>query len=230
MGYSRVRADVGTRALCGWLMAQVSQTTGRHEAARRSLWSCSPLLACSPGWPPSCTSTSSCWSRCVGRNPRPGECSVRRRKRPRTRPRLQPGLLNLFLALGTAAGIVPMPGREDVGVGLLVFGLGAMVAAATVLITADRSTARAALVQGLFPGLGLLCLLVGPSRDRWSPVGSSPWTRHCKTHPRVVGCARSIGAAALSLLAPLLFLTAFDTSAAVSLAVVTLVLAALVAR
>ncbi len=70
------------------------------------------------------------------------------------------GFYNLFLAFGTAAGIVLMPSREDVGVALLVFGLGAMVAAATVLITADRSKARAALVQGLFPGLGLLCLLV----------------------------------------------------------------------
>ena len=38
----------------------------------------------------------------------------------------------------------------------------------------------------------------------------------------------SMGAAALAVLAPLLFLTAFDTPAAVSLAVVTLVLAALV--
>ena len=70
------------------------------------------------------------------------------------------GFYNLFLALGTAAGIALVPSREDVGVALLVFGLGAMLAAATVLITADRSKARAALAQGLFPGLGLLCLLV----------------------------------------------------------------------
>ena len=70
------------------------------------------------------------------------------------------GFYNLFLAIGTTAGIALMPSREDVGVALLVFGLGSMVAAATVLITSDRSKARAALVQGLFPGLGLLCLLV----------------------------------------------------------------------
>jgi hypothetical protein len=38
----------------------------------------------------------------------------------------------------------------------------------------------------------------------------------------------SLGAAGLALLAPLLFFTAFDSSAAVSLAVLTLVLAALV--
>jgi len=47
-----------------------------------------------------------------------------------------------------------------VGVALLVLGLGAMCAAATVLITSDRYKARADLVQRLFPGLGLLCLLV----------------------------------------------------------------------
>jgi putative membrane protein len=70
------------------------------------------------------------------------------------------GFYNLFLAAGTTAGIALMPSGEDVGVALLVFGLGSMVAAATLLITSDRSQKRAALVQGLFPGLGLLCLLV----------------------------------------------------------------------
>jgi putative membrane protein len=35
-----------------------------------------------------------------------------------------------------------------------------MLAAALVLITSDRSKARAAVVQGLFPALSLLCLLV----------------------------------------------------------------------
>jgi putative membrane protein len=70
------------------------------------------------------------------------------------------GFYNLFLAIGTAAGIALTPSSEDVGVALLVFGLGAMFAAAAVLITSDRSKARAALVQGLLPALGLLCLLV----------------------------------------------------------------------
>jgi putative membrane protein len=70
------------------------------------------------------------------------------------------GFYNLFLAVGIVAGIALMPSGADVGVALLVFGLGAMGAAATVLITSDRSKARAALAQGLFPGLGLLCLLV----------------------------------------------------------------------
>ncbi len=70
------------------------------------------------------------------------------------------GFYNLFLAVGTTAGIAIMPSGEDVGVALLVFGLGSMVAAATVLIISDRSKARPALVQALFPGIGLLCLLV----------------------------------------------------------------------
>ncbi len=43
---------------------------------------------------------------------------------------------------------------------LLCAGTGSMLAAALVLITSDRSKARAAAVQGLFPVLSLLSLLV----------------------------------------------------------------------
>ncbi|MCW2761754.1 MAG: hypothetical protein JWR85_1955 [Marmoricola sp.] len=70
------------------------------------------------------------------------------------------GFYNLFLAIGTFAGIALVPSGEDVGVALIVFGTGSMLAAATVLITADSSKARAAVVQGLFPALALLSLLV----------------------------------------------------------------------
>ncbi|MET1000151.1 MAG: DUF1304 domain-containing protein [Marmoricola sp.] len=70
------------------------------------------------------------------------------------------GFYNLFLAVGLFVGIVLMPSREDAAVALLAFGMGSMVAAATVLITSDSSKARAAVIQGLFPALGLLCLLV----------------------------------------------------------------------
>jgi putative membrane protein len=70
------------------------------------------------------------------------------------------GFYNLFLAIGLFAGIVLMPSREDAGVAVLVFGMGSMLAAATVLITSDRSKARAAVVQGLLPTVGLLCLLI----------------------------------------------------------------------
>ena len=71
------------------------------------------------------------------------------------------GFYNLFLALGTLAGIGSVVAdRNDVGVALIVFGVGSMLAAATVLVTSDGSKARAALVQGLFPALTLLCLLL----------------------------------------------------------------------
>ena len=70
------------------------------------------------------------------------------------------GFYNLFLAIGTFVGLALVPDAEDVGVALIVFGTGSMLAAATVLITSDRSKARAALVQGLLPGLALLSLVV----------------------------------------------------------------------
>jgi putative membrane protein len=69
------------------------------------------------------------------------------------------GFYNLFLAVGTLAGVALVSSREDVGVALIVFGTGSMLAAATVLVTSDSSKARAALVQGLLPALALLSLL-----------------------------------------------------------------------
>jgi putative membrane protein len=70
------------------------------------------------------------------------------------------GFYNLFLAIGTFAGIALMPSGQDPGVAVIVFGTGSMLAAATVLITSDRAKSRAAVVQGLFPALALLSLLV----------------------------------------------------------------------
>ena len=70
------------------------------------------------------------------------------------------GFYNLFLAIGTAVGIALVDGNRDAGVALIVFGVGSMLAAALVLVTSDRSKARAALVQGLLPALALLSLLV----------------------------------------------------------------------
>jgi len=70
------------------------------------------------------------------------------------------GFYNLFLAVGTFAGVALVPSDQDVGVALIVFGVGSMLAAATVLITSDSSKARAAVVQGLLPALALLSLLV----------------------------------------------------------------------
>ena len=70
------------------------------------------------------------------------------------------GFYNLFLAVGTIVGVALLDGEREAGVALLVFGLGSMLAAAAVLITSDISKARAAVVQGLFPALALLVLLV----------------------------------------------------------------------
>ena len=75
------------------------------------------------------------------------------------------GFYNLFLAIGTAIGLLlfwtgPNADGEAVGRALVLFSLGSMVAAALVLVTSDRRKARAALVQGLFPALALGCLLI----------------------------------------------------------------------
>ena len=70
------------------------------------------------------------------------------------------GFYNLFLAIGTAVGIALMGSNRDAAVALVVLGVGSMLAAALVLVTSDLSRLRAAVVQGLFPALALLCLLV----------------------------------------------------------------------
>lgn len=70
------------------------------------------------------------------------------------------GFYNLFLAIGTTVGLGLVGSNEDAGIALVVLGTGSMLAAALVLVTSDPSKARGALVQGLFPALGLLALAV----------------------------------------------------------------------
>lgn len=70
------------------------------------------------------------------------------------------GFYNLFLGIGTVAGIALVSGDREAGVALIVFGTGSMLAAATVLIISDSSKARPAVVQGIFPALTLLSLLI----------------------------------------------------------------------
>ena len=48
----------------------------------------------------------------------------------------------------------------DVGTALVLAGTGSMLAAALVLVTHDRSMLRAALVQGTFPALAVLFVLL----------------------------------------------------------------------
>ena len=70
------------------------------------------------------------------------------------------GFYNLFLAIGTFVGIALVGSNRPASIALIVFATGSMLAAALVLITSDPSKARAAVVQGLFPALALLSLLV----------------------------------------------------------------------
>jgi putative membrane protein len=71
------------------------------------------------------------------------------------------GFYNLFLAIGTAAGIgLTSGGDHDAGLALVTFCCASMVTAALVLAGADRSKARGAVVQGTMPAVALLCLLV----------------------------------------------------------------------
>jgi len=70
------------------------------------------------------------------------------------------GFYNLFLAIGTGVGVAISGANRDAGVALVVLGVGSMLAAALVLITSDPSKARGAVVQGLFPLLGLMSLAI----------------------------------------------------------------------
>lgn len=70
------------------------------------------------------------------------------------------GFYNLFLAIGTVAGISILGSNRAAAIAVILFGTGSMVAAALVLIGSDRSKARGAVVQGLFPALCLVALAV----------------------------------------------------------------------
>lgn len=72
------------------------------------------------------------------------------------------GFYNLFLAIAAGAGVV-LFWRPVVSATLLIVALGSMVLAALVLVANDRGRARAALVQGLFPSLGLVFLALSAS-------------------------------------------------------------------
>lgn len=69
------------------------------------------------------------------------------------------GFYNLFLAVGTAIGIVfwVVNGIGDVaGRTLLIFSLGSMLAAALVLVTSGKKYLRPASIQGTLPLIGLI--------------------------------------------------------------------------
>ena len=70
------------------------------------------------------------------------------------------GFYNLFLAIITIVGVALLGEQEDVGRALALAGTGSMLGAALVLVTHDRSMARAALTQGTLPALAVLFLLL----------------------------------------------------------------------
>ena len=75
------------------------------------------------------------------------------------------GFYNLFLALGTATGLVLIltGGLPIAGFGVALFTLGSMVLAAVVLIASNPKLARSALIQGLAPLIAVVLLIAGAS-------------------------------------------------------------------
>lgn len=75
------------------------------------------------------------------------------------------GFYNLFLALGTAIGLVLFhaggddPALRAAGLALVLFSLGSMVAAALVLLTTGGKYLRAAATQGTLPLIGFVLFL-----------------------------------------------------------------------
>jgi putative membrane protein len=71
------------------------------------------------------------------------------------------GFYNLFLAIVTAVGVVSaFAGETSVGVALVFAGVGSMLAAAAVLLAAAPDKARSAVIQGLFPLVAVVLLIL----------------------------------------------------------------------
>jgi len=75
------------------------------------------------------------------------------------------GFYNLFLALGTVTGLVLIAasGIPQAGFGIAIFALLSMVLAAVVLLSSNPKMARAGLLQGLAPLIGVALLIAGAS-------------------------------------------------------------------
>lgn len=74
------------------------------------------------------------------------------------------GFYNLFLAIGTAVGLVLWwmtdAATTVAGFALVVFSLGSMLAAAVVLVTSGARYLRPALIQGTLPAIGLVLTII----------------------------------------------------------------------
>jgi putative membrane protein len=72
------------------------------------------------------------------------------------------GFYNLFLAIVTAIGIIALAlGHHGVGAALILAGIGSMLAAAVVLLASSPDKARSALIQGAFPAVAVILLVIG---------------------------------------------------------------------
>ncbi|HEY1842920.1 MAG TPA: DUF1304 domain-containing protein [Mycobacterium sp.] len=72
------------------------------------------------------------------------------------------GFYNLFLAIAAGAGIVAVAsGHRTVGAALVFAGVGSMAAAAVVLLASAPDKARAAVMQGTFPVIAVVLLVIG---------------------------------------------------------------------
>jgi putative membrane protein len=75
---------------------------------------------------------------------------------------LNQGFYNLFLAIVSGIGIAAVAmGHNAVGAALVFAGVGSMAAAAVVLLVSSPDKARAALMQGTFPLIAIVLLVLG---------------------------------------------------------------------
>ena len=71
------------------------------------------------------------------------------------------GFYNLFLAIVSAVGIAAIAmGHKGVGAALVFAGVGSMLAAAVVLLASSPDKARAAVIQGTFPLIAVVLLVI----------------------------------------------------------------------
>lgn len=78
------------------------------------------------------------------------------------------GFYNLFLGIGVLAGALVIglglalnqPGMVNTGTTLLIFGLSFMLAASVVLLISNRRMLQGALLQGLFPLVALVLIII----------------------------------------------------------------------
>jgi putative membrane protein len=71
------------------------------------------------------------------------------------------GFYNLFLGAGIVIGLLLAMSAPQAGFAIVFFAAASMVLAATVLISTSTKFARAALIQGLPPLLGIVALALG---------------------------------------------------------------------